>query len=583
METIETKNINFEILKQTDKNKIVLVALNAEKFPFFGESHGVCAISGYLKSKFFDVQVTTFDLQLNSYSEIIEFIKKEKPAILGISSKLLTFNHLETFYKQIKRDIKADQNPLIVVGNAIPNFNGQLILEKYLPDVIVGIGEGELVVGDLFRYVQGEIPFEKIRNIQYIDNGKIKNSTIEYLDGIDIKLPDRTNSKKFYDFGAEVYIEGSRGCGYCICTICSCNEFLGSKLKSKKWRPRPLHLIMEDMKTLESIGIENVTFADEDCFGFAPFDIKRMKQFSEILISNGVNMNFRMNARVNSIYNKNESDLINKERQETFKLLRKAGLVKVFVGLESGVESQLRRYRKGFTLDEFKKAYKFLKKNNIECEFGMILLDPLMNLKELKLSLIFLETNGYVYEISSICKELRVQVENSYVDQVKAVEKKTGIKILGDFDFNYQAYKVIRYLDDDIQFFASYIRKWVEIGTKIYNVLRLFTRYSEQEIKINGTLKFDREICFVTIKKLRSTEFRLLNDFVYLIEKEGKNIKATCELILSYELKRRAAVSYLNSVLESYSDLIEINELSKEAIDYLQLSEQYSQELYVKN
>jgi hypothetical protein len=269
-------------------------------------------------------------------------------------------------------------------------------------------------------------------------------------------------------------------------------------------------------------------------------------------------------------------------KEETFKLLRKAGLVKIFVGLESGSETQLKRYRKGFSLDEFIKAYELLKKCNIECEFGLILLDPLMNLNELKQSLRFLESNGYVYEVSSICKELRVQIGNTYVDQVKNIEKITGIEILGEFDFNYQAYRVIRYLDEDIHFFASHIRNWVEIGTQIYNVLRLFTRYSELDIKKNESHKFNREICFETIKMLRSSEFSLLKDFVFLIEQRGRDIIAANELILNYELKRRTAVLNLNSILEPYSDLIEIRELYKESVKYVQTSEQYEKRL-IKN
>jgi radical SAM superfamily enzyme YgiQ (UPF0313 family) len=405
-------NTYFKIPKLANKNKVVLVALNAKKFPFFGESHGICAIAGYLRTTFSNIEVKTFDIQINSYTEVIDFIKLEKPALLGISTKLLTFVQLQEFYGLLKREIQPDQSPLIIVGNAIPNFNGKLILEKYLSDIIIGIGEGELAMGDMFRYVQGEILLENVRNIQYLHEGKIKYSQKQYLDGIDIALPDRSKSKAFFNLGGEVYIEGSRGCGYCNCTICACNEFLGSKIRGEKWRPRPVDLIIEDMKILVEMGINNVTFADEDCFGDSIVYINRMKQLSHNLISNKVNISVRMNARVKSLYSKSDSAQISKEKELTFKLLQKAGLVKVFVGLESGVQTQLNRYRKGFTLNEFTKAYSLLKKSNIECEFGLILLDPLMNLDELKKSLNFLKKNRYVHEISSICKELRVQVNN---------------------------------------------------------------------------------------------------------------------------------------------------------------------------
>jgi hypothetical protein len=119
----------------------------------------------------------------------------------------------------------------------------------------------------------------------------------------------------------------------------------------------------------------------------------------------------------------------------------------------------------------------------------------------------------------------------------------------------------------------------VEIGTKVYNVLRLFTRYSEQEEKNIGSQKFEREICFVTIKKLRTAEFSLLNDFVALIEQKGRDFTAAYELILNYELIRRAAVSNLNLILVPCSDLTEIRELYKEAVGYVNTSQQYSKRL----
>jgi hypothetical protein len=172
-----------------------------------------------------------------------------------------------------------------------------------------------------------------------------------------------------------------------------------------------------------------------------------------------------------------------------------------------------------------------------------------------------------------------IQVGNSYVDQLKEAEMKSGIKVLGEFDFNYQAYKILKYLDEDIDFFATYTRKWVEIGTNIYNVLRLFTRYSIQESKISESPKFDREICFVTIKKLRSTEFNLLNDFVALIEQKGRDANAASKLIHRYELKRRFSVIKLNIVLEEYADLFEIRELYKETKGYLAQSEIFTNEL----
>jgi hypothetical protein len=70
-----------------------------------------------------------------------------------------------------------------------------------------------------------------------------------------------------------------------------------------------------------------------------------------------------------------------------------------------------------------------------------------------------------------------------------------------------------------------------------------------------------------------------LNDFVALIEQKGRDFTAAYELILNYELIRRAAVSNLNLILVPCSDLTEIRELYKEAVGYVNTSQQYSKRL----
>lgn len=74
--------------------RIFLVALFPnEKFPFIGESHGICAISGYLKEKYADlVETYLFDQQTNSDEEIFSEIKSKRPEIIGFSVKMPTLN-----------------------------------------------------------------------------------------------------------------------------------------------------------------------------------------------------------------------------------------------------------------------------------------------------------------------------------------------------------------------------------------------------------------------------------------------------------------------------------------------------------
>ena len=54
-----------------------------------------------------------------------------------------------------------------------------------------------------------------------------------------------------------------------------------------------------------------------------------------------------------------KDNIVNRNNKiQLLKQLKKSGLVKIFLGFESGSESQLKRYNKGFKLLEFLNAKK---------------------------------------------------------------------------------------------------------------------------------------------------------------------------------------------------------------------------------
>lgn len=558
-----------ELPKSVVRENIVLIALKADNFPILGETHGICAIAGYLRAKFNNINVKTFDLQIDSISDLITYLKTYKPSLVGLSLKFNTIDQFCLIYNVIKSTMPIRERPVIVVGNAIPTFNGKLLLKEYYSDIIVGIGEGEIILEDMYRYLNEEIPFKEVRNIMYLYKNEIRTNPIHYLESKEIVLPDRSNTKKFFELGFEVYIEGSRGCAYGNCTICSCSDFLGSKNRETKWRPRPIELIIEDLKILEEQGIKNVTFADEDFFGFGIEGVKRIKTLAEKIISSEINISFRMNACIKSIYNVYDSKEERDEKKEVVRLLKKAGLSKIFLGLESGSESQLKRYRKGFSLNEFTNALEIIKDQHIECEYGLILVDPLMNFMELKQSLSFIEENKYIFDIASVYKELRIQIGNSYINHIRKVEYSNNIKILGEFDFNMQRYKVIRYLDEDVNFYVSVVSKWVNEIHDLYYMLRILTRYSELNVKGNETLTYNYSIYFTTIHELRSLEFSLLKNLISVIEEFGRDYDIAIKVISEFEIKRQIIIDRLIRNIKPDNSFTEISELYKAANEYL--------------
>lgn len=427
-------------------------------------------------------------------------------------------------------------------------------------------------MGDLYNYIQGKQPFNSVRNLIYIQNGQICVTKKEYLKGNNIALPDRTRTLEFYTRGGEIYIEASRGCAYCGCKICECRDFLGSNLSEQKWRSRNLDLVLSDLKNLERIGITDITFADEDFFGNDNLGIDRVIHLSEMIFSKNVHMHFRINARVKSIFNQNDSEQLRQKREVAIQSLKKAGLVKIFLGLESGTETQLKRYGKDFSLSEFENAYLLLEKYHIDYELGFILMDPLMSFQELKKNLKYIKEHNCISKISSIYEELRIQSGNRlYLSQVKNIEQHINTKILGDFDINSQEYNIVSYVDNKVFFINKLMGKYSDIDYKLYYLFRIYTQYSDKQIKKDSTQGFFFDIMYL----MKQNEYTLLKGLINLVELKKFDYTIGQKILSKYENKRREIIKTMfeSDFIENKTITSRYLSLKKEIIEYLNNSE----------
>ncbi|MCC8172034.1 MAG: hypothetical protein LIP00_09690 [Parabacteroides sp.] len=469
-------------------NTLFLVALHPlEGFPFIGESQGICAISGYLSARYGkEISVHLYDQQLHSLENIVADAVKYRPALIGISLKMCTFGQFEKFYLLLSARVFPLYRPIVVLGNSTAHFSGEEILRGRYPDVIISLGEGEVSIAGLYKYIRGRKRYEEIKNILYKKNGRIVRSEFVYLDKAEIPVADRRYSALYFQKGGEVYIEGSRGCGYCCCTICECRHFLGSTHTAYKWRDKPIPAIVTEMERLASQGIHTVTFSDEDFFGPGRVGLERAGMLAAAIIRSGIRIAFRVNARVHSVYSRSDSEADNVYKKEVLHCLRRAGLTKIFLGFESGSETQLRRYGKEFVLDEFIRAKAVLAECAVGFELGYISLDPLVSLEELDDSLRFIRENDCIPYLSAVYKELRIQRGNrSYIRKIRSFEQQAGIRLLGALDFNQQMFDVVRYADERVMRLRGLMKKYNETTYKLYYFMRILTQYSQENLK-NG-------------------------------------------------------------------------------------------------
>jgi len=256
--------------------------------------------------------------------EITEKIKAFNPDLVAITAATNDFEyscHIASLIKQIKKIP-------VIAGGFHPTIAPDEVISKDCFDMIC-IGEGENSFLELLQKMQKNNPIDKIQNLWVKKNGKIiKNPQRELIKNLDsLPFPDREifDYRKYLEWnhGTATFLS-TRGCPF-QCTYCI-NHFLMKMYKGQKYvRFRSIDNLFQEIKqVLEEYkdSIKNIEFYD-DTF---TLDENRIKEFCQRYPSE-IGIPFNINVRVNAI----NSDL--------FKELKKAGCIRVSIGIESGDEN----------------------------------------------------------------------------------------------------------------------------------------------------------------------------------------------------------------------------------------------------
>lgn len=166
--------------------------------------------------------------------------------------------------------------------------------------------------------------------------------------------------------------------------------------------------------------------------------------------------------------------------------IKKSGLRKVFIGVESGSRTQLKRYQKQHSVKESEEAIRFLEQCGIEIEMGYIIFDPLCTMDEVIEDLYFLKRNSLAKYVSSLGSGLmlRLQMDTPYIQMLQAYEKKHGISLHDDaYDWDTLNY-CSSYADKGVKQMAECIERANCLIRPLYYPLKSMSRYGQ-----NGSLK----------------------------------------------------------------------------------------------
>ena len=546
-----------------DKNlNVVLVNLISENFlARYQAPLAVNVLSGYFKVKCHDTPIHVLDMQnifetfSNNHLSIHEnfketvnqaimkliFFCRKTPTIIGLSIKWTTQKIAAQIIEAVNNAC-TEFKPLFVIGNigSTHGFN-ELLVDKHFMKTVAVVGEGEEALVSIAKMAKQNISkminveiYQHINNVAVNINGNIHLAELKRVDLEHYPALTINNPSDIYDKEWDVHaMETSRGCPWGKCTFCSIkNQFGGKNLSSDwYWQAFSINKILKDIKNYAMLGVRNFDIKDSEFFGPTRSDdefnqtMGRVEEFAKGIfaineelksIDNIPNKTIsitHVSARVDTIFNSDpEESIKNLKRKNIYALLKSAGLRRVYLGIESGSRSQLRRYCKGVTVKESGVAIKILRELGLDIEVGFIFFDYLANLDELQENIEFIEQNRLHETDSRILGSLRIQKGCSYV----LLAKNKGL--LKDSDNEQLSYDA-SFVDADVAKIEHIFCLWEKATYKLMKILPSYFRTENYKMDfyfvkdiLNCFTKSRTDLLSDKIKKHKTARQNFLTD-----------------------------------------------------------------------
>ena len=379
------------------KDNMLLVNL-IDYDSFNDEPLGLCYIAANLKANGIKAQVLTFDIRRLSVDDIGITILEKKGQIIGFS---LYDSNVEFALKLIDYIKKNEPEVIICCGGHFATFNARNLLNiNYKIDYIFK-GEGEETVVDFINELNGNREFSKVAGLIYRGTSTIVETEERPLicDLDTLPWPDRSllavNVKRNpYSFARILTARGCVG----KCKFCSTPTFY-AKQPGKNWRGRSVKDVIEEIKYIDNhYGVRKFIINDASFEDPGERGIKRLNDFADALKSSKMDIRFSAFFRAETIV----------KYPEIMKKLNDVGLIRAFVGIESGEQKDLALYDKIATRDTNNLVIGILKEMNISLQIGFIMFHPERTLEEVIDNIRYLNKIGCGHVFSAYNTRLHI-------------------------------------------------------------------------------------------------------------------------------------------------------------------------------
>ena len=399
---------------------------------------------------------------LSSILEILPHVKKDFP-----ESRICLFNSEQHQHEMV-----------LCAPNAVEL--GMNIMKEYEAVDYILIGEAESSFLKLLEKIaQNNNDLSIVPSCLYKESGEVKLSRnpiipaqLDYLPYPSRDLLERTVSDEMVN-SFSPRVQSSRGC-LSPCSYCAeSNSNITIRGRKKPWIGRDIVKFVDEIEFLYNrykvvfFNVIDSSFEDPGARG-----IERMEMFCREILRRKIDASFKIHLRVETFTKLDDSFLA---------LLKEAGVDILVIGVESGVERELRSYRKITTveknveninrLDSFGKFFPLL---------GHMMFSPVLRLEEMYEKVEYLKKMNRCWDFLNMSNNVLVFRGTVYHEHLK----KKGLALVGD---NISGVILYNYEDPKIELLA---REMGELKTKcpeavllnnlFYDSLNMVSRYQNK-------------------------------------------------------------------------------------------------------
>ena len=369
-------------------------------------------LAAVLRQHGYSVELAAFSAA-DEMDAVLQRAQWIQPRLVGLS---IIFQYRAPEFMELAAELRRIlPQAHITTGGHFPTFAAADLLRDYPALDSVVRGEGELTLLELMQRLDSPETWRAILGLSFRRDGRIvENPPRPLIADLDsLPFPSRDTPPQHHLGIGFSPIVGSRGC-HRDCSFCSIHSFYGASA-GRLQRFRSVPNLVDEMELLyHDFGVCFFVFNDDEWFPPGEARLTRVADLERELRRRKLDVIMSIKCRADDV------------KEDLFRRLLDMGVVRAYVGVESGSDHSLRTLNKRTTVAQNRQALEALHKVGMLADFGLIFFDPDSTIEDIRANLDFFHAMAGEGQAPLSFGRMEVYAGTPILDRLQSEGRLTG-------------------------------------------------------------------------------------------------------------------------------------------------------------